>query len=197
MKKRFLLSKFLLTILLSTLSLALSAQQKSFADDESFVGDLNSFMGVKTSLNKELKTDVKAFTDKIETNAITGETRSQMIEIMNLYLAKRCTPSPHMYNLIKTYNAFCDKNKTQQFTVWYNYIKEFMSGRVSMTKINDITVFVYNLLIHNSIEFLGSKAWILSTDNYQLSIRSNNDGENELWVKSSNIDLRCKMRDDS
>ena len=59
MKKRFLLSKFLLTILLSTLSLALSAQQKSFADDESFVGDLNSFMGVKTSLNKELKTDVK------------------------------------------------------------------------------------------------------------------------------------------
>lgn len=197
MKKRFLLSKFLLTILLSTLSLALSAQQKSFADDESFVGDLNSFMGVKTSLNKELKTDVKAFTDKIETNAITGETRSQMIEIMNLYLAKRCTPSPHMYNLIKTFNAFCDKNKTQQFTVWYNYIKEFMSGRVSMTKINDITVFVYNLLIHNSIEFLGSKAWILSTDNYQLSIRSNNDGEKELWVKSSNIDLRCKMRDDS
>ncbi|MBO4373432.1 MAG: hypothetical protein J5826_10915 [Bacteroidales bacterium] len=197
MKKRFLLSKFLLTLLISTISLTVSAQQKSFADDESFVGDLNSFMGVKTSLNKDLKTEVKAFTDKIETNAITGELRSQMIELMNLYLAKRCTPSPHMFNLIKTYNAFCDKNKTPQFAVWFNYMKEFMEGRVSMTKVNDVTVFVHNLLAYNSIEYIGTKAWMLSSDNYKLSVRENKEGEKELWVESSNIDLRFKMRDDS
>ena len=125
MNIRLIISKLLLTICLTASILSVNAQQKQFPDDENFVGELNSYMGVKTSLNKDLKTEVKAFTDKIETNAVSGEMRTQMIEIMNGYLAKRCSPSPHMLNLIKTYNAFCDKNKTQQFAVWYKYMIEY------------------------------------------------------------------------
>ncbi|MBO7141513.1 MAG: hypothetical protein J6V76_00145, partial [Bacteroidales bacterium] len=197
MKIRLTISKLFLTISLAFSVLCANAQQKTFPDDESFVGELNSFMGVKTSLNKDLKAEVKAFIDKIEQNAITGELRSQMIELMNGYLAKRCNPSPHMLNLIKTYNAFCDKNKTQQFTIWYNYMKEYMDSRISMTKVNDVTVFVYNLLSGNSIETLGSKSWIISSDNYKILVQENTEGEKELWVECSNVDLRCKMRDDS
>ena len=197
MKIRLTISKLLLTIGLTVSIFSVNAQQKQLPDDENFVSELNSFMGVKTSLNKDLKTEVKAFTDKIETNAVSGEMRSQMIEIMNNYLAKRCAPSPHMLNLIKTFNAFCDKNKTQQFAVWYNYMKEYMAEKVSLTKINDNTMFIYHLIKDNSIETLGSKSWILSTDNFTLNIRDNGNGKKELWVDCQNVDLRCKMRNDS
>ena len=175
MRIRLLFSRIFITLGLAAMVSAASAQQKSFSDNEDFVGELNSFMGVKTSLNKELKTEVKAFTNKVETNVISGELRTQMIELMNAYLEHRSNPATHMLNLIKTFNVFCDKNKIQQFSVWHKYMMDYLKDRVSMTRVNDLTVFAYYLVKDNSIETSGSKSWYISNDNYRFSTTTDGD----------------------
>ena len=186
---------FLILTLLAFCPAVVWAQSKiqEFPDGEDFCKEVESYMGVKTSMNKELKTEVKKFTDNIEKNVISGDMRTKVTELMNLYLKKRATPSPHMLTLIKTFNAFQLQGKTDLFGTWYNYVKSLLQQQnLAMSRVNDFTLFSYNLLTYNSLSYTVGKSWYFTNPNYRFTISGDN-----FIVECGNTDIRCRLREDS
>ena len=175
-----------------------SAQIKALLpDSEQLPKELEDFMGVRSSKNEEMKADVKKFIEKLTTRKISDEHRAEIVILMNSYIQKRATPTPHMHNLIRALNGFWDKGNIGEFMPWAEYIQELLNNpQMSMSRINDVTVFVANLLASNSIESTSSKSWYMSSPNFKISIETVDD-DKDIIVKTDNTDIRCKMRQDS
>lgn len=187
-----------IAILMGFSLLQAKAQMVGLPDSDELPQELSSYMGVKTTLNKELKEDVKKFCDKLKTKQINEEYRAQIVILMNAYRRKHANPSPHMHNLIKLLNAFWDKNQLEQFLVWSEYMQGVLTqNSVSMGRINELTVFTYHLVAHRSIETTSAKTWYFSTDDYRMYIDKARDGSECIMVECKNTDLRCKMKTDS
>ena len=187
--------KIFLFIIFSFFPTIIFAQSKiqEFPNDESFPKEVESYMGTKTSMNKDLKSEVKLFTDNLEKNVISGDVRTKVNELMNLYLKKRANPSPHMLNLIKTFNAFQASGKNDLFNTWYTYIKSQLSlQNMAISRINDFTQFTYNLLTYNSLFYGTGKSWYLVQPNYRFEISNDN-----FFVNCNSTDIRCRLRNDS
>ena len=175
-----------------------SAQVKALLpDSEQLPKELEDYMGVRSSKNEEMKADVKKFTEKLTTRKISDEYRAEIVILMNSYIQKRATPTPHMHNLIRALNGFWDKGNLGEFMPWAEYMLELLNNpQMSMSKINDVAVFVANLLSTNSIEQSSSKSWYMTSPSFTMTVENVN-GEKDIVVKSSNTDIRCKMRKDS
>lgn len=181
-----------------TASTLASAQVKALLpDSEQLPKELEDYMGVRSSKNEEMKADVKKFTDKLLQRQISDEYRAEIVILMNSYIQKRATPTPHMHNLIRALNGFWDKGNISEFMPWADYMQEMLNNpQVSMSKINDVADFVADLLATNSIESTSSKSWYMSSPNFKVTLETIN-GEKDIIVKNDNTDLRCKMRQDS
>ena len=181
-----------------TASTLASAQVKALLpDSEQLPKELEDYMGVRSSKNEEMKADVKKFTDKLLQRKISDEYRAEIVILMNSYIQKRATPTPHMHNLIRALNGFWDKGNVGEFMPWADYMQEMLNNpQVSMSKINDVADFVADLLSTNSIEQSSSKSWYMSSPNFKMTLETIN-GEKDIIVKNDNTDLRCKMRQDS
>ncbi len=180
-------------IMLATATVS-SAQIKALLpDSEELPKELESFMGVRSSKNEEMKADVKKFTEKLAQHKISDEHRAEIVILMNGYIQKRATPTPHMHNLIRAFNGFWEKGNINEFMPWAEYMLEMLKNpQASMFKINAVAVFTGNLLLENCIEKTSSKTWYMATPNFTLNIKDDN-----LIVKNDKTDLRCKMREDS
>ena len=183
--------------MLSVSTLA-SAQIKALLpDSEQLPKELEDFMGVRSSKNDEMKADVKKFTEKLTQRKISDEHRAEIVILMNSYIQKRATPTPHMHNLIRALNGFWDKGNLNEFMPWAEYMMEMINNpQTGMSRLNDITDFTANLLSKNCIESTSSKTWYMSSSNFTMTIKEQN-GEKDIIVKNDKTDLRCKMRQDS
>jgi len=181
-----------------TASTMASAQIKALLpNSDALPKELEDFMGVRSSKNEDMKADVKKFTEKLTQRKISDEYRSEIAILMNSYIQKRATPTPHMHNLIRALNGFWDKGNLSEFMPWADYMLEMLNNpQSSMFKINDIAVFTADLLSTNSLKVSSSKSWYMSTPSFTMSIKEQN-GEKDIVVKADNTDLRCKMRQDS
>ena len=181
-----------------TASTMASAQIKALLpNSDALPKELEDFMGVRSSKNEDMKADVKKFTEKLTQRKISDEYRSEIAILMNSYIQKRATPTPHMHNLIRALNGFWDKGNLSEFMPWAEYMFEMLNNpQSSMFKINDIAVFTADLLSTNSLKVSSSKSWYMSTPSFTMSIKEQN-GEKDIVVKADNTDLRCKMRQDS
>ena len=156
---------------------------------------MENFIAAKTPENKE---EVKKFTDKIMRGVFPQEQLEKIAALMNLYVKKRANPSPHIINMVKTIGAFWDKNRASDFTSWHTYLMNMMGQQnVPVSRINEVVVFTYNLLAHNSLEMIGNKNWYLSSSNYKMNFIFEEKGENVITVTCDGTDLRCRERDDS
>ncbi|MBQ5403216.1 MAG: hypothetical protein IIU11_02445, partial [Bacteroidales bacterium] len=185
----------------------LAVEKESFAQEEKvlfsvssdFPKQVESYMGIKTTLNKELKAEVRKFTEKLEKNVISGEYVEQIVNLMNSYAAKRANPTTHMLTVIRIFNAFWDKNQTGQFKVWHDYIMHLIGRNVPLIRLNEIMNFTVNLLLYNSLEYAASKNWYLSSSSYILRVTPDLYGADEdlLTVECQNTDIRCRMKNDT
>lgn len=197
-----------LALLMLVAAMPVSAQFSEWAfraDD--LPKSVESFMGVKTTLNKELKQSVKSFTDNIEKKIIGEEFVMDITVLLNAYEKKRAHPTPHMLNLIKCINAFWLNDKIVQYYEWSRYMQDLMDlekRNIPLSRLNDIIEFTYHLLSSNSLEFSSSRNWYLSSSNYEIILEEGDPtGDNPdsdikyMKVKCNNVDLRCKNRTDS
>ena len=115
-----------------------SAQIKALLpDSEQLPKELEDFMGVRSSKNEEMKADVKKFIEKLTTRKISDENRAEIVILMNSYIQKRATPTPHMHNLSRALNGFWDKGNIGEFMPWAEYIQELLNNpQMSMSRIN-------------------------------------------------------------
>ena len=175
-----------------------SAQIKALLpDSEQLPKELEDYMGVRSSKNEEMKADVKKFTEKLVQHKISDEYRAEIVILMNSYIQKRATPTPHMHNLVRALNGFWDKGNLGEFMPWAEYMLEMLNNpQVSMSKINDVAVFVADLLSTNSLEVSSSKSWYITSPSFKMTVETVN-GEKDIVVKTDNTDIRCKMRQDS
>ncbi len=176
-----------------------SAQIKALLPDSpELPKELENFMGVRSSKNDEMKADVKKFVDKLMTRKITDDYRSEIVILMNSYIQKRATPTPHMHNLIRALNGFWDKGNINEFNPWAEYMKEMLdNAQVSMSRINDVADFTANLLSSYSLETTSAKSWYMSTGSFTMTIVDAGNGDKDINVKCDKTDLRCKIRQDS
>ena len=187
----------LIVILLTANSLASAQSKAMLPDSEDLPKELENYMGVKSSKNKEMVADVKKFTEKLAQRKVSEEYRSEMVILMNRYIQKRAMPTPHMYNLIRAFNGFWDKGNLDEFMPWVDFIMEMLDDQQSgLAKINNVSIFTANLLSYNSIEASSAKSWYLSSPNFTMTIQERN-GEKDIIVNAEKTDLRCKMRQDS
>ncbi|MBQ5513168.1 MAG: hypothetical protein IIT83_05720, partial [Bacteroidales bacterium] len=187
----------LMLIMLATATMS-SAQIKALLpDSEQLPKELEDYMGVRSSKNEEMKADVKKFTEKLVQHKISDEYRAEIVILMNSYIQKRATPTPHMHNLVRALNGFWDKGNLGEFMPWAEYMLEMLNNpQVSMSKINDVAVFVADLLSTNSLEVSSSKSWYMTSPSFKMTVETV-DGEKDVVVKTDNTDIRCKMRQDS
>ncbi|MBQ4408924.1 MAG: hypothetical protein II852_18150 [Bacteroidales bacterium] len=193
------ISKLLLLIAIMLMSNAMaSAQIKALLpDSEQLPKELEDFMGVRSSKNEEMKADVKKFIEKLTTRKISDEHRAEIVILMNSYIQKRATPTPHMHNLIRALNGFWDKGNIGEFMPWAEYIQELLNNpQMSMSRINDVSVFVADLLSTNSLENSSSKSWYMTSPNFKMTVETVG-GAKDIVVRADNVDIRCKMRQDS
>ena len=177
---------------------AMAQTKVELPDNDQLAKELEDYMGVKGSSNKEMKEDVSKFCGKILSHQISDNYRSQIVELMNGFIKKRATPTPHMHNLVRALNGFWDRGKVDQFMLWANYISEMTKQQtISMTKINEEVAFMANLLSKNSIEVSSSKSWYMNNGNFKLSVGKSSEGHNTIIATFAGGDLRCRMREDS
>ncbi len=178
--------------------MAMAQVKTLLPDNEQLPRELESYMGVKSSSNKEMKDDVAKFCNKLLTNQIGGTQRTTIVNLMNDFIEKRATPTPHMHNLIKALNGFWDSGKTDQLNLWAEYITELTKQKTtSMTTINEEVLFTANLLARNCIEVSSSKSWYMNNKNFKIKTGNGSDGKKTLVVDFAGGDLRCRMREDS
>ena len=184
-------------IVLTTATMS-SAQIKALLpDSDQLPKELEDFMGVRSSKNEEMKADVKKFTEKLVQRKISDEHRAEIVILMNSYIQKRATPTPHMHNLIRALNGFWDKGNLGEFMPWAEYMLELLNNpQMSMSRINDVAVFVANLLSANSLEITSSKSWYMSSPNFKMTVETVGGGK-DIIVRADNTDIRCRMRQDS
>lgn len=191
------LKHIFLSFVLIFFSAAVFAQQKEdvFTATAEMSKQVENYIAAKTPENKE---EVKKFTDKILRGVFPNEQLEKIAALMNLYVKKRANPTPYMVNLVKTIGAFWDKNRASDFTSWHDYMFKMMGQQnVSVSRINEVIVFTYNLLIYNSLEMIGNKNWYLSSSNYKMNFLFKDKDDGIITVTCDGTDLRCRERDDS
>lgn len=177
---------------------AYAQKQTLLPDSDELPKEVENYMGVKTTMNKELKSEVKKFCEKLEKHEIDELHRSQIVILMNMYVKRHANPNPHMLNFIKTVNEFWNHNKLDQFQPWSEYMEEILQHpQMSIAKINEIAHFTANLLANNCLELSSARTWYLSNSNFTIYIDKDKENDKTIFVKTDNTDLRCKIRDDS
>lgn len=185
-----------LILILSFISVSAQDQpnaQNFFVDNENLCDQIKSYCGVKTSLNKDMKTEVELFCNNIQTNTLSGDYRAKTVNLLNIYYKKRAIPANHSLNLIKVVDAFIATGKMNLFNNWYDYIiYMFDQENKSISTVNNFVIFSFNLIKNNNLFESSAKSWHISTNGYDFLIK-----DNEFIVKVSQCDLTCKMSRDS
>ncbi|MBR4265094.1 MAG: hypothetical protein IKQ46_03470 [Bacteroidales bacterium] len=198
---KFLKSFCILFSLLLIFQINASAQQKIGTFNTlpaQLIKDVESYTGVKTTLNKDLKATVKAFVDKLEKHEIDEVSCNLFVPVMNLYVTKHATTNVHMLTLIKTINAFWDYKQVDELEDWCEFmLSKLQDPSQAIAKIHEICDFTLNLFVHNGLEVSASKSWYMSSNDYHLKIEDDENGFSTLFVDCNNTDVRCRIKGDS
>ncbi len=189
------MKKIFIFLCLIILSITIKAQKIVFENNDELSKQIESYMGSKTSLDKELRTEVQGFTQKLEQNIFAGDQKTKIVELLNILSKKRAIPTTNMLPFIKMCNMFVNIQQINKFDIFSDFlIKKTEKDKLSIGLITNYCNFMLHLLEQNSINYSSSKTWYFSSNNWQLEI---DNKANELLVKAHDLDLRCKIKQDS